>query len=238
MIVATTHTGDLVRGASLAHSSFAAAAAAVAAGAAPFCIFRADGTVRLGPECDSDSFSKVDTLTVLPGSFNPCHAGHRALLAAVQRLQGAHAPLPHAELALVNADKPAVAAGTALARAAQFAGAWPVVLSRLPLFVHKARAYARIARRVVFVVGFDTFRRVLDPRFYGGCTTAAADALAELRARGASFLVAGRVDKGRYRSIATERDSLPPHFARFQDLFQDIPQDVFRLDVCFTPFFF
>ena len=229
--------GDIVRGAHLARCSFAAAAGAVAAGTAPFCVLRTDGTVRLGPcepEAAATGLPRVETMTVLPGSFNPCHAGHRALLAAVQRMQGPRAPAPHAELALVNADKPALGVAPALARAAQFAGAWPVVLSRLPLFVQKARAYARIAHRVVFVVGFDTMRRVLEPRYYGGSAAAAAAALAELRALGACFLVAGRVDHGRYRSIATERATLPPHFAQYQDLFRDIPEAVFRLDVSST----
>ncbi len=63
-----------------------------------------------------------------------------------------------------------------------------MLLSREPLFVGKAALFPGC----VFAIGYDTARRLLDPRYYDG--EAGRDAALEsIRAHGCRLLVAGRV---------------------------------------------
>jgi hypothetical protein len=98
------------------------------------------------------------------------------------------------------------------------------VLSREALFVGKADLYPGC----VFVVGYDTAERLVDPHYYGG--EAGRDAaLAHIRARGCRFLVAGRLDEGVFRTL---RDIAIPEGAH--DLFTELPEADFRVDLSST----
>ena len=80
----------------------------------------------------------------------------------------------------------------------------------------------------VVVIGYDTAERLIDPRYYG--SEAARDAaFARIRARGCSFLVAGRAIDGVARTL---RDLHPPGALR--DLFVELPEALFRVDVSST----
>ncbi len=158
---------------------------------------------------------------ILSGAFNPLHEGHEGMAAAAAQLTG----LPVAfELAVVNADKGVLEPGEIARRAAQFAGRHTLVLSRAPLFVEKAALYP--GRR--FVVGYDTAARLIAPRYYGS-EAAMHAALEAIRAAGCSFLVAGRLAEGRFRTLADL--ALPPDCA---DLFIPIPEALFRADISST----
>jgi hypothetical protein len=160
---------------------------------------------------------------LLPGSFNPLHSGHLALAEAAAREAGAPAAF---ELSVVNADKPPLADEEVRRRLAAFAWRAPVWLTRAPTFLKKARHFPGAA----FVVGADTAARVVDPRFYGGSEVKMAEALAEFRALGCRFLVAGRVDEGG-RFVGLDDLGLP---AAFRDLFRGIPENAFRVDLSST----
>lgn len=121
---------------------------------------------------------------ILPGSFNPLHAGHEQLRTCAERRLGAPVCF---ELAVRNADKPSIDAPTLLGRLAQFV-AQPLLLTRAATFVEKARLYPG----TTFVVGVDTARRIIDPRFYGSQEHHLQAALAEIAAARCRFLVAGR----------------------------------------------
>lgn len=159
---------------------------------------------------------------LLPGAFNPLHAGHvRLAQVAARRLGG---PV-HFELSAANADKPDLPAAEVDRRVRQFAGVGPVWVTQAATFVAKAR----LVPGVGFVVGFDTAVRVIDPRYYGdvGCRDAA---LAELLAAGARFLVGGRVDPtGAFRQWSADLLA-----GRFAELFEVIPEAEFRVDVSST----
>jgi len=160
---------------------------------------------------------------LLPGSFNPLHEGHGALSRiAAQQVGGTGA----FEMTVVNADKPPLAEEEVRRRLAQFAWRAPLWLTRAPTFVEKSRLFPG----TVFVVGADTAARIVDARFYQDSPERMAAALAELRAAGCRFLVAGRVNAaGRF--LGLEDLAIPAEFA---DLFRGIPAGAFRLDISST----
>lgn len=158
---------------------------------------------------------------ILSGAFNPLHEGHLDLARTVESTLGK--PLAF-ELAAHNADKPPLSPAEVLDRISQFAGRWPIVTSHAPTFVEKARLYPG----VIFVVGYDTAVRIVDPRYYDGSREKMTGALAEIRRQQCSFLVAGRTDdEGNFQEPA---DLEVPR--GFDDLFCPLPH--FRRDVSST----
>jgi len=174
--------------------------------------------------------SSGGAVAIVSGSFNPLHEGHLGLAAAAQ----AHLGQPAAfELAIRNAEKPALEPLELYRRAAQFQGRAPLLLSGVALFSEKAALYPGS----VFVLGVDTAARVLSPRFYRDERELDA-ALAALRAHDCRFLVAGRrsdalrgvpdgaTPEGDFMTLA---DLDVP--ARHADLFEALPERAFRADV-------
>ncbi len=156
---------------------------------------------------------------VLPGSFNPLHAGHLTLARVVGEMR--QQPVAF-EISVTNVDKPPLSAVEVRTRLAQFAGQARVELTRAPTFVEKSRLFPG----VTFVVGADTAERLVAVRYYGGDEPRMAAAFQEIADRGCAFLVAVRADgAGRVRSLADA--AIPPRFA---GLFTAIPEGRFRLD--------
>lgn len=158
---------------------------------------------------------------LVPGSFNPWHEAHQALWEAARRRFGD--PVAY-ELSITNVDKPPLPSAEVLHRAAQFGRRACLILTAAPTFVEKARLLPGAA----FVVGADTARRIVDPVYYGG-VEAMHGALRELRSLGSKFVVAGRLEHGRFLQL---RDlTMPPEFA---GLFEAIPAGELRVDVSST----
>ena len=156
---------------------------------------------------------------VLPGSFNPLHAGHLLLARVAEDIR--QQPVAF-EIAVLNVDKPPLAAGEVRNRLAQFAWRARVELTRAPTFLEKSRLFPG----ATFVIGADTAERLVAARYYGESPERMTAALQEMADRGCSFLVAVRVDgRGRVRSLA---DVAVPE--RFAHLFAAIPESRFRLD--------
>ncbi len=186
--------------------------AVVHSGTQPWMTAYPDGRRRAGGQVPA---------ALVPGSFNPWHEAHRALWAAARRRFGD--PVAY-ELSITNVDKPPLPTGEVLQRAAQFRGRAGLVLTAAPTFVEKARLLPGAA----FAVGADTARRVVEPMYYGGVEAMRA-ALHELRSLGTRFIVAGRLDDGRFLQL---RDlALPPEA---EGLFESIPADELRVDVSST----
>jgi hypothetical protein len=76
---------------------------------------------------------------ILSGSFNPFHRGHRNLMKSAQEFvkieQCAF------ELPVMNADKPTLSQDAILDRISQFAGVWPIYVTKAPTFVEKAKLF-------------------------------------------------------------------------------------------------
>lgn len=160
---------------------------------------------------------------LLPGAFNPAHAGHWQLAATATRRTG----LPVAfELSAVNVDKPPLSGDEVRRRLRQFAWTASVWVTRAPTFVEKARLFPG----TVFVVGADTAERIVLPRYYGDSPERMHAALAEIRTHGCRFLVAGRCDHaGAFRCLErlTVNDNV-------RALFMEIPEAEFRFDASST----
>jgi Cytidylyltransferase-like len=155
---------------------------------------------------------------LLPGSFNPLHAGHVLLARVAEEIR--QQPLAF-EISVTNVDKPPLESATVRQRLAQFAGKSPVELTRAPTFLAKSRLFPS----TTFVIGADTAERLVAAKYYGDDDRMHA-ALEEIANSGASFLVAARIDAaGRVRTLSDV--SVPQRYA---DLFTAIPEHRFRMD--------
>ncbi len=174
---------------------------------------------------DADGRMAVDSpirAPLLPGSFNPLHHGHEELARAASRLLGAQIVY---ELSVTNVDKPSLGEKQISERLAQFLGKARVVLTRAETYLLKARLFPGCT----FVIGWDTALRLVAPRYYGGNQAAMLTALAEIRAAGCSFLVAGREVNGVFRTL--EQVPIP---AGFLPMFTSLPEETFRWDISST----
>ena len=154
---------------------------------------------------------------LFPGSFNPLHQGHAQLAAAAAAQGGRPVAL---ELSVDNVDKPTLAYAEVMRRLEPLKGLFPVVVSRAPTFLHKARLFPRC----LFAIGYDTAVRLVDAKYYPDGRM--EEALDEIGRRGGRFVVAGRVQEGAFRTL----DDVPlPR--DFRSLFEAVPEAVFRQDI-------
>ena len=133
-----------------------------------------------------------------------------------------------------NVEKPDLKLEQVEGRIAQMRWDFPVVVTRASTFVDKAA----LLPNSVFIVGYDTAVRLFDERYYppydpsddpDNTGLAYAAALMKIRRYGCSFLVAGRLDNGVYKTL---RDIEPAE--TFADIFTEIPPDQFRVDLSST----
>ena len=162
------------------------------------------------------------TGAVLAGSFDPLHEGHRKLADVASQVLGAGVTF---ELSVENVDKPPLEEREVRKRLRQFAGKYPVVVTRSLSFYRKARLFPG----ATFVIGRDTATRLLDIRYLGDGIGSISELLADIRKAGCGFLVAGRESGGVFRIL--EGLTVP---AGFEDMFSELTESQFRSDISST----
>ncbi|MAR10650.1 MAG: hypothetical protein CL681_11825 [Blastopirellula sp.] len=160
--------------------------------------------------------------TVLPGAFNPLHAGHTAMAAVAEDLLGSTVDF---EISVVNVDKPDLTYADVTQRMNQFAHRANLWLTNAPTFVAKAAWFPE----ATFVVGMDTLARIAAPRYYADNLSGRDTAVEQLATLGIRFLVFGRVYQGKFQTLADL--SLPPALRALCD---EVPATQFRKDISST----
>lgn len=158
---------------------------------------------------------------ILPGSFNPLHAGHQKMAEIAQSELSVAVAF---EISIVNVDKPTLSLAQCLSRLQQFSPRTCVWLTRAPTFVEKARLFPGST----FVIGADTANRLFDQKYFSS-KAKREDLVGELTELGASFLVFGRLIGGCFQSV--DWDRIPPSV---HSLFRCISEQEFREDISST----
>jgi nicotinic acid mononucleotide adenylyltransferase len=181
------------------------------------------------PQCDTDAVlvgratTSDQPAALLPGAFNPIHAGHWGLADIAAELLDSQVAF---ELSLHNVDKPPLTAAEVERRLQPFAGRADVWLTCAATFVQKARLFPG----AVFVVGADTAARIVAPRYYQDSADRLDQALGTIADLGCRFLVAARVD-ATGRLLVVDEVDIP---SAWRGLFRAIDPQLFRLDISST----
>lgn len=129
------------------------------------------------------------------------------------------------ELSIVNVDKPTVDFLEMRDRLARFDTDATVWLTRAATFVEKTELFPRS----VFVMGADTYRRLGDPRYYGGSEESATAAVERIASAIEGLIVFGRSSGGRFEN-ASQIEA--PEAIRRKAYF--VSEREFRMDVSST----
>ncbi len=159
---------------------------------------------------------------VFPGSFDPLHEGHRLMARIAGEIAEASVSF---ELSITNVDKPTLDFQEIRDRLTLFEPSAAVWLTRAATFVEKTSLFPR----AVFVMGADTYRRLGDPRYYGGSKESAAVAVDRIASAIEGLIVFGRVAGGRFED-ASRIDA--PEAIRRKAYF--VSELEFRMDVSST----
>ena len=153
------------------------------------------------------------------------------------------------EMSVTNADKPPLDPSEVERRVGFFPtlsdmpNDWGVILTNAPLFSQKTCLLEEVLncspfsnRRMTFVLGTDTFVRIINPKYYNNSVENMIDALVEMKEKGVHFIVGGRLEQtesGSKKFINGEEEvkSLPMHV---QEMFTLLTEEEFRLDVSST----
>ena len=95
-----------------------------------------------------------------------------------------------------------------------------------PLFIDKARLFPNCT----FIVGADTVTRLLDKKYYSGCSSELVASITEIANLGCKFVVGGRQVGGQFLTLPgiLEASELP---ASLHGMFIGLSPEQFRVDL-------
>jgi nicotinic acid mononucleotide adenylyltransferase len=165
------------------------------------------------------------SMVICSGSFNPLHEAHITLLKLGETITGLRGIF---ELSITNVDKPPLDFIEIEKRMSQFEKqSLPLILTNQPRYFGKTKIFAKGS---VFVMGSDTFERVVDGRYYDKTETP----IALFESLGTRFIVAAR--KGGDDTVLTGeaiiKSTRDP--ARWAAITTCISPDDFLMDVSST----
>ena len=168
----------------------------------------------------------VENRVVLSGSFNPLHDGHIQLVQSAALKCGN--PNICFEMTLNNADKGLLQVDDPqlIARIKQFSDRkLDLALTNQGLFVAKAQ----LMPNCHFVIGYDTFIRILNPKYYSDSPEQRSQALSQIQDTGSRFIVGGRMQDQTFEQADS---ALVP--SSLQQIFLFLGEDEFRNDISST----
>ena len=133
---------------------------------------------------DTEIPEDATEVAIAPGSWDPAHEGHFGVIKLAGEILGIK---PYIELTTKNADKGIIdylEVEKRLGNLKEF----NKLLTSATTFLEKARLLARPYRTIYFVVGTDTWNRILDPK-YAGDMFSLYDLFVQMNAK---FLVVNR----------------------------------------------
>lgn len=170
---------------------------------------------------------------VIPGSFNPFHDGHHSMVKAAIK----HFNLrdedkkPILELSIANMDKGRLSGYEVLNRIKSFQEYQSrnqdylfadFVITDADSFVLKSYRFPR----ATFVIGIDTWYRIIDPKYYRNDIRFMDECHAKIKENGCNFLVMGRFVNGSYHTLPTDKTT--------KGLAIGLSEEEFRVDVSST----
>lgn len=105
----------------------------------------------------------IPRLVIYPGSWNPFHSGHELILTHATEILGVK---PVLELSTVNADKGRMSYDEITKRIGNHLE-HEAIITEAPTFFQKAQFFSDPNQELIFVVGTDTWKRILDPKYAG-----------------------------------------------------------------------
>mmetsp|Transcript_8390 Transcript_8390/g.10068 ORF Transcript_8390/g.10068 Transcript_8390/m.10068 type:complete len:127 (-) Transcript_8390:2335-2715(-) len=108
-------------------------------------------------------------------------------------------------------------------------GPWPVVATKVPKFIEKAKLFPGC----VFVVGMDTAVRIIDPKYYNHSQEEMLEAMLQIKSLSCSFVVAGRLNKSnnKFETFHSTINDISPVL---QSMFVALSEEEFRIDISST----
>lgn len=187
------------------------------------------GALVISPDGEQ-SESLPDRPLVLAGSFNPLHDGHRSMLDAAVKVVNRPA---FYEISITNVDKPTLPKPELQRRIEPItAQGTSLIVTSAPRFTEKSS----ILPGATFVIGFDTYIRLMDNRYYpdhvAGTHSSVENSLDLIHENGCRFVVAGRVDDhNQFRGLHDVEFEVPQ---RFRSMFIELSESQFRSDISST----
>jgi len=161
---------------------------------------------------------------IIPGSFNPFHEGHRKMGEAAISDSPHENPEPLYEISISNADKGKLSGFEVQKRLNALAdlGIENVVVTDHPTFLEKASLFPG----ATFVIGADTWYRIIDRKYYDHSEEKCEEALEAIRKQGCKFLVLCRYVNGHYHTLPTDKTT--------RGLARGLSEEQFKVDISST----